>query len=192
MEELSRYVPPVAFLVLLLIGIFGLMRWSWRRRADRQSGQTGFYEYIAGGKAATGRQIGFATYVATTIAPSTLDRVTAYGLGMRARVGVSDVLDASTPLVTIDHPGRHLDIPWSDVEAVFTAPGMIGKWMGGEALIIIRWNLGGTLLDTGLRFETDEGHDLLLSIAESHGVLLTADEPDPSSRTTSSESQEIA
>jgi hypothetical protein len=87
-------------------------------------------------------------YVGTTMAGSWQDRVVAGGLGVRA--------DAVATL----HPegllvGRQgadpLFIPAGSVLRCSLEPGLAGKVVGAGGLLVVRWELGGNHVDTGLR-----------------------------------------
>ena len=172
-----RYLPPVLALLALFVLILLAMLAGWRRRARRQQTLGEPYVPNAGGGALTGTPLGRGVYVTTTLAAQPLERVTAHGLGPRSRATVSDLDDAGTPLLEIGREGAEdLLIPWDAVASVHTSGGMIGKWMGGEALAVVRWRLGETLVDTGLRFEDASGQDALLARAAQLGV---PHDPDP-------------
>lgn len=169
-----RYAPPVLALLGLFLLLLLLMLIGWRRRARSQEALGQPYQAYApidGGRALTGTLLGRGVYVTTTLAGQALERVTAHGLGPRSRAAVSDVLDARTPLLEIAREGADdLLIPWDAVASVHTSGGMIGKWMGGEALTVVRWRLGETLVDTGLRFDDAAGQDALLARAAALGI----------------------
>ncbi len=89
-----------------------------------------------------------ATYVSSTTAGDWLDRVAAHGLGARSSAQV-EVHDAG---VLLRRQGvADVFIPSAALRAVGTAPGMAGKFMGGDALVVLTWSPAGDhLLDTGL------------------------------------------
>lgn len=59
-----------------------------------------------------------------------------------------------------------LTIPAGSLAEITSGPGMAGKFVGGDGLLILRWRLGDQLLDTGLRLQRRADHDLLLSWKE--------------------------
>lgn len=161
-------LPPI--LILLAVFALGVLAawWSWHRRAVRQATQgiPAPYREIAGGKALSfNREWLSGTYVTTTLASRPLERIQAYGLGARSRATVNTTaLDAQMPLWMIDREGApDLLIPCDEILEVTTAPGMAGKWIGGDGLLVIRWRREGVEFDTGLRMDSRADHDLLLA-----------------------------
>ena len=100
-----------------------------------------------------------ATYVSTTTAGDWLDRVVAHDLGVRSAAVVT-VHEAG---VVIARTGaRDVFVPAASVLGVERTPGIAGKYVGGDGLVVIRWTTttsgAGTdedrpenALDTGLR-----------------------------------------
>jgi hypothetical protein len=41
---------------------------------------------------------------------------------------------------------------------------MVGKWVGGDGLAVITWQLGDTLVDTGFRLDRRADQDRLLAL----------------------------
>ncbi|WP_242496304.1 hypothetical protein [Xylanimonas protaetiae] len=95
-----------------------------------------------------------ATYVSTTLAGDWLARVGAHGLGDRAaaRVTVHDggVLVERTGATTVF-------LPTSALRSAGLAPGMAGKYVGADGLVVLTWlapsdgRVRALQLDTGLR-----------------------------------------
>ena len=160
----DRLVP-----VLLLAALFGLivaaMIRGWRRRGRSQ-------DHLGAPEDTTLDQRGEtvahgpvdAIYVDTVLAEQPLERVVAHGLGQRSKASVSLGEAGSWRLEREGAPD--LTIPGPDVAEVTAGPGMAGKFIGGDGLLIIRWRLGDQLLDTGLRLARRADHDLLLSWKE--------------------------
>ena len=152
--------------VLLLAALFALallaMAWGWRRRGRSQqhlpapdaSGLEPLGEGIAHGPVD-------AVYVDTVLAEQPLERVVAHGLGQRSKAAVSLGDGGSWHLEREGAPD--VTIPAAAVAELASGPGMAGKFIGGDGLLIIRWRLGDQLLDTGLRLALRADHDLLLS-----------------------------
>jgi hypothetical protein len=132
----------VAFVVLALLG----MRRGWRNRLARQAdlpplpgvpGDLGAPELTATG-----------LYVGTTFAGSWQDRVLHRGLGERA--------DAR---LALHRGGLHIERTGSDPifvprglwRGARLAPGLAGKVVGDGGLLVLRWQLGAALVDTGFR-----------------------------------------
>ncbi len=95
-----------------------------------------------------------ASYVSTTIAGDWLARVGAHGLGDPAAAHVT-VHDAG---VLIERTGTTpVFLPASALRAAGLAPGMAGKFVGTDGLVVLTWlapsdgNVRALQLDTGLR-----------------------------------------
>jgi hypothetical protein len=138
--------------VLGLVLVCVLAGWGlwigWRHRAGRQSGLP---ELPAApqtpGDALVPPLTGL--YVSTTTARNWQDRIVARGLGFRADAAVRLTGDG----VIIDRDGADpIFAPIKDLVEVTTAPGIAGKVMGqADGILIIRWRLGDTQLDSGIR-----------------------------------------
>lgn len=157
-----RYVPPILVLLALFVVLALLCWWGWRRRGrrDERAGLPAPEAARPPSEVRAGPLPG--TYVATARAEQHLERVTAHGLGMRSPVEVTVGEDGSWLLERTGAPS--LTIRSDQVEGITTAPGMVGKWIGGDGLLVIRWRLGPRLLDTGLRLDRREDHDRLLAL----------------------------
>ena len=156
---------PVLALAALFVVILVLMARGWRRRGRSQ-------QCLPAPSTATLPELGedtetgplAATYVCTVLAGRPLERVVAHSLGQRA---AAEVAVGSDGTWHIDREGTDaLTVPASAVEEVTAGPGMAGKFIGGDGVLILRWRLGDQLLDTGLRLARREDHDLLLSRKE--------------------------
>lgn len=156
---------PVLLLILLFALVLTAMARGWRRRGrsqqdlaapdDRTLEQLG--EGIAHGPVD-------AVYVDTVLADQPLERIVAHGLGQRSRARVTLGDRGSWRLEREGAPD--LTLPADSLDEVTSGPGMAGKFIGGDGLLILRWRLGDQLLDTGLRLARRADHDLLLSRKE--------------------------
>lgn len=87
------------------------------------------------------------TYVVTTQAGDWLQRVAAHGLGNRAAANVT----VSSWGVVIERIGEpDIAIAAEDIVSIDIVSGMVGKYMGKEAMPCITWQLNGVILDTGV------------------------------------------
>jgi hypothetical protein len=147
----SRQAVSTVVLALLVVVAFWAMRAGWRARTRRSSA---LVPALPVAPADLGTELLSpvdATYVSTTRAGDWLDRVTAQGLGVRSPARVS-VYDAG---VRIDRQGApDLFVPAAAVRGAAGAPGMAGKVVGGEGLVVLTWQADPADprgLDTGLR-----------------------------------------
>lgn len=95
-----------------------------------------------------------AVYVSTTVHGDWLARVGAHGLGDRSGAHAS-VHDGG---VLIERDGaRDLWVPVDAIRSAGLAPGMAGKYVGADGLVVLTWAVpeadgaAATLVDTGLR-----------------------------------------
>lgn len=89
-----------------------------------------------------------ATYVSSTTHGDWLDRVSAHDLGARSAASV-EVRDGGVLLRR--RGAADVFVPAAALRSVGTAPGMAGKFVGGEGLVVLTWApADGRALDTGL------------------------------------------
>lgn len=149
---------PYAAAVLLLAActalVFAAMYRGWRRRARRLI-VTELPALPAGSAPAEVPAID-GVYVASTLAGQPWERVSAQGLGVKSavRIQVLPAADASAPgggVLLTRRGARDVFIPAQRLRQVRRAGGMIGKVVETDGLVIVTWQAGDTLLDTGLR-----------------------------------------
>lgn len=106
------------------------------------------------------------TYVSTTFTGDWLARIGAHGLGDRSRAETT-VYDRG---VVVDRDGTApVYVPADALRAVGTAPGMAGKFVGRDGLVVLTWQLpadghaDATVVDTGLRLRHQTDNDRLLA-----------------------------
>lgn len=143
-------------LTLLVLAIFASLYWltwrGWKNRAARQSDVP-----IPTSAAPEGSPFGEAfddVYASTTTHGDWLDRIAVHGLGVRGnaqvRVGEAGVLFER-------EAAPDVFVPAEDVKGVQAAPRIAGKVIGGDGLVLVTWQLGNRVLDTGFhpRFRSD-------------------------------------
>lgn len=139
---------------------------GWRHRGQRQAG-LGPLPAVpnAPGDVLTPALKGL--YVSSTTAGNWQDRIVAQGLGVRAPAIVRLTEDG----VLIDREGADpIFVPVKDLIEVTTAPGIAGKVMGeADGILIIRWRLGETELDSGVR--ADDRDEQVEFLAAAKGLL---------------------
>jgi hypothetical protein len=88
-----------------------------------------------------------ATYLSSTLAGRPLERLAVHGLGVRSPAAV-EVDDAG---VLVRRPGSaDLYLPASAVRHVTAAAGIAGTAVGRARLVLIGWQAGETVVETGL------------------------------------------
>ncbi|SHE97786.1 PH-like domain-containing protein [Streptoalloteichus hindustanus] len=145
MERLLLSLLVLAFFVLCAAGMW----WGWRNRARRQAAVLPAFppapEALPGPElltAATG------VYVGTTTAGDWQDRVAVGDVGHRAAASLR-LTDAG--LLVERNGASPLWIPAESLREARTDRALAGKVMGPDGLLVVTWQLGEHLLDTGFR-----------------------------------------
>ncbi|MDR7380680.1 hypothetical protein [Promicromonospora iranensis] len=118
-----------------------------------------------------------AVYVSTTLHGDWLARVGAHGLGDRSNCLVS-VHDGG---VLVEREGAEdLWVPVNAIRSAGLAPGMAGKYVGADGLVVLTWavpeadDVAAALVDTGLRTRRAEDRGALVDAVR---YLLAAQQP---------------
>ena len=121
-----------------------------------------------------------ATYVSSTVAGDWLARVGAHGLGDRATARVA-VHDAG---VLIERDGADpLFVPAAALRRAALAPGMAGKYVGTDGLVVLTWvvpsdgKVRALEVDTGLRTRHPEDKSRLVDAVAHLLATETIDHP---------------
>ncbi|MBP2337833.1 hypothetical protein JOF41_004011 [Saccharothrix coeruleofusca] len=143
---MTRLLLTLAVLALFLLCLYGMWR-GWQRRARRQAeALPAFPSPPADPGVATMETTG--VYVGTTIGDDWQNRVAVGDIGHRAEA----VLRLTERGVLVDRTGASpLWIPAEDVRGARTARGLAGKVMAADGLLVVRWQLGEQVFDTGFR-----------------------------------------
>ena len=88
------------------------------------------------------------TYVCTTRADKPLERISVHELGLRTPAWL---LPIPQGIVCFRQGVEDFFIPRSDITDYGSSSGMIGKFVERDGLVLIRWWLGTTQVDTGFR-----------------------------------------
>jgi hypothetical protein len=168
----------IAVLLVVLAVVLLAMRAGWRGRAQRSATLVPVLPQVPAdelGGVRYGPVEG--TYVSTTVAGDWLDRVVAHDLGSRSPASAT-VYDAG---VLLSRRGaRDVFLPGAALRGVSLAPGIAGKVVGGEGVVVLRWEaVGGrgarfagdargvTVLETGLRLRRSADRQDLVSAVRS-------------------------
>ncbi|WP_315095243.1 hypothetical protein [uncultured Cellulomonas sp.] len=148
---MTRQAVSTVVLALVVVLVLWAMRAGWRARTRRSSALVPALPVAPADLGSTRLGPVDAVYVSTTRAGDWLDRVTAHDLGVRSRAQVT-VLDAG---VRITREGAaDVFVPAASLRGASTAPGMAGKVVGGDGLVVLTWQADPADprgLDTGLR-----------------------------------------
>lgn len=169
-------IPPqvsVTILILLALVILVGMWRGWRGRTRRSAALVTTLPQAPAQLGAPRTGPLAATYVSTTTAGDWLDRVATLDLGVRSKAE-AQVFDAG--LVIARTGATDLFVPATAITGTRLAPGMAGKFVGGEGLVVVTWTVvepvspgerrsrtGDTplALDTGLRLAHQADRDIL-------------------------------
>lgn len=139
--------------LLALLACFGMWR-GWRRMTRESAATLPSIPTAPAELGATRLGPLEATYVSSTTAGDWLGRVAAHDLGARSAAQV-EVHDSGVLLRR--RGATDVFVPADRLRAVGTAPGMAGKFVGGEGLVVLTWEPGGhdeahpdRVLDTGV------------------------------------------
>ncbi len=170
---MERALLVIGLLVICLLAAYGLRR-GWRSRAARQSHLPALPVLPPDpGPDLLPPLTGL--YVSTTTAGQWQDRIVTHTLGRRA-AGAARLLAAG---ICIERDGEvDIFVPAGDLVEVTTAPGIAGKVTGQrDGILIFRWLLGDTLLDSG--FRADDRDAQAEFVRRAGGVVQTAPEAAP-------------
>jgi len=141
----EKLVPALVVLGLLVVAI-ALMALGWRNRRKRQAA----LDVVPVPPAEIGEELARvkALYVATTLAGQPLERVVVGGLGFRAKAEIRiarggivlDLVGGATAFIALD-----------EIRGVGLASWTIDKGVDEDGLVFVRWELGGTAVDSYLR-----------------------------------------
>ncbi|MTE18172.1 hypothetical protein F0L17_03300 [Streptomyces sp. TRM43335] len=155
-QQVTDWAPRIAWVIGMLLVVallYWLMREGWKWRAVLQSDLPELPQAPADpGEprlTATGR------YHGTTTAGQWLDRIVAHGLGTRSRVE----LTLTEHGVDVSRPGAtDFFIPADRLRDARLDKGIAGKVLTEDGLLVITWEHGGRLLDSGFRFDRAAEH----------------------------------
>lgn len=145
--------------ILLVLVVFALialvlvaMRAGWRRRARLQVDVAEpLLPPDTMGEPAFGRVTG--VFVGSTSHGDWLDRIVVHDLGVRSRASA----EVGREGVAVRRQGaRDVLIPAACVRAAGMARGIAGKAYERDGVLVITWDLGGRLVDTGFRADDAE------------------------------------
>ncbi|MCM2393502.1 hypothetical protein [Streptomyces albipurpureus] len=144
----------VVGLLLFIALVYWLMRQGWKWRGSLQSGlpQLPAAPAEPGGTrlALTGR------YHGSTTAGQWLDRIVAHGLGVRSRVELT-LTDAGLSVVRTG--ATDFFVPQQALREVRLDKGIAGKVLADGGLLVITWEHGDTLIDSGFRSDRAAEHN---------------------------------
>ncbi|MGA4866608.1 hypothetical protein ACPB9J_28620 [Streptomyces lavendulocolor] len=143
----------VAGLLLFIALVYWLMRQGWKWRGSLQSGLPDLP--IAPEAPGTARLTMSGRYHGSTTAGQWLDRIVAHGLGTRSRVELT-LTDEGLEVV---RPGaRDFFVPAGRLRGARLDKGIAGKVLAEGGLLVVTWEHGDTLIDSGFRSDRAAEH----------------------------------
>lgn len=143
----------VVGLLLFIALVYWLMRQGWKWRGSLQSDLPELPQAPEVTGEATLRLSG--RYHGSTTAGQWLDRIVAHGLGVRSRVELT-LTDAGVDVV---RPGAaDFFVPAGQLRAARLDKGIAGKVLAEGGLLILTWQHGDRLLDSGFRSDRAAEH----------------------------------
>ncbi|MEV8365517.1 hypothetical protein [Streptomyces niveus] len=143
----------VVGLLLFIAFVYWLMRQGWKWRGSLQSDLPELPQAPQPPGEATLRLSG--RYHGSTTAGQWLDRIVAHGLGVRSRVELT-LTDAGVDVV---RPGAtDFFVPAGQLRAARLDKGIAGKVLAEGGLLILTWQHGDRLLDSGFRSDRAAEH----------------------------------
>ena len=157
--------------VAAVVGVLALMRRGWRHRGHRQADLPEPTALPLPGAAATpvvapdGDAVARCgpvegRYLATTATGDWLDRIVVHGLGVPSRAAVTVRDDG----VLVSRAGaRDLFVPRADLLEAQLGQAIAGAVYEEGGLVLLTWQLGDRVLDTGFRASHVDDHEQLVA-----------------------------
>ncbi|RDG34908.1 PH-like domain-containing protein [Streptomyces corynorhini] len=162
----------VVGLLLFIALVYWLMRQGWKWRGSLQSDLPAPPTAPEDPGEARLRTEG--RYHGSTTAGQWLDRIVAHGLGSRSRVELT-LTDAGLDVV---RPGANdFFIPADRLREARLDKGIAGKVLAEGGLLVVTWQLGDTLIDSGFRSERSAEHAAWVEAINSMNHLITTEGP---------------
>jgi hypothetical protein len=152
-------------LVLVVVAVFVLcaaaMWWGWRNRARRQAAALPAFPALPAWwrdgepERAPLLPVTSGVYVGTTTAGNWQDRIAVADIGFRA---AAQLVLFDGGLVVSRTGASPLWIPAETLRAARTDRALAGKVMSADGLLVVRWQLGDHLLDSGFRGDDKDSY----------------------------------
>ena len=152
---MERLALTLLVLAVFLLGVWGMWL-GWRRKAREQSARYAPFPQVPEADD-LGQELAATdgVYVATTPHGRWQDRIVTRGVGMRAPATVRRY---DSGVVVERHGAPSFFIPASAITEVTTARKMAGKVIGTDGLLVITWQHGDRLIDSGFRSDHAAEH----------------------------------
>lgn len=152
-----RILLVVAMLVVIALVLMAMRR-GWVHRARRQADIPAPPVPDAASMSTADPEV-TGVFLGTTIHGDWLDRVVVHDLGVRSRMRAEVRPEG---LALWRDGARDVLIPVSSLRGAGKARGIAGKAYERDGVLVVTWELGGRLMDTGLRADSAEDQAQLL------------------------------
>jgi len=154
------------FLTLIMFAIIGLSIWGmrigWRNRARREVAQP-VTELPTGLKQVS--QAVAARFAGTTISGNWLDRITNFDLGTPRGI---DLQIFEEGIYLSDQTKFKLWLAKNSITNITTSRGIAGDVVEKDGMLVITWQLGELLVDSGIRVSRHADHELIIKALENY------------------------
>ncbi|QMU76077.1 hypothetical protein GXW83_10370 [Streptacidiphilus sp. PB12-B1b] len=164
--HVSGYIGWTIGLVIVVGIVYWLMRQGWQWRRTMQSGLPELP--VAPGRTTEPVLELEGRYLGTTTAGNWLDRVVAHHLGARSLVELTLTAEG---LTVVRPASADFFIPVAALRGARTDQRIVGKVVPEGGLLVVVWEHGGTLLDSGFRADHPSEHENWVTAIE---VLMKA------------------
>ncbi|MFE9066157.1 hypothetical protein [Streptomyces violaceusniger] len=172
----------VVGLLLVIALVYWLMREGWKWRGTLQGGLPELPQAPSGPGDPELTMSG--RYHGSTTAGQWLDRIVAHGLGTRSRVE----LTLTDQGVSVIRPGaQDFFIPAAELRGARLDKGIAGKVLAEGGLLVITWQLGEKLIDSGFRSDHAAEHPAWVDALTSLNHTDQSDQNNPSNQTEGAE-----
>ncbi|MFF1419074.1 hypothetical protein [Streptomyces sp. NPDC058280] len=159
-------------LLLFIAFVYWLMRQGWKWRGSLQSGLPALP--TAPETPGEARLSMAGRYHGSTTAGHWLDRIVAHGLGARSRVELT-LTDAGLEVV---RPGANdFFVPAGCLREARLDKGIAGKVLAEGGLLIVTWQHGDTLIDSGFRSDRSAEHPAWVEAVNAMNPSITTEGP---------------
>jgi hypothetical protein len=162
MTRSPAWVPVLILFGLLFLAYLG-MWWGWRRRGRRHD-LPPLVEVPAGTDRPTPVLQAGGRYFGTTTSGNWLDRVVARGLGARSTCRLS----LSEEALDVDRMAGSFRVPATALRGARHERGLAGKVVPPHGLLVVTWQHGDLLLDTGFRLTEFDLRGRARSVGDEH------------------------
>lgn len=164
-------------LLLFVALVYWLMRQGWQWRRTLQGGLPALPQAPEAAGEPLLRAEG--RYHGSTTAGQWLDRIVAHGLGVRSRAALT-LTPQGLEVERTGAPGFF--VPAAALRGARLDKGIAGKVLTEGGLLVVTWEHGGTLLDSGFRLHTAAEHpawvERINDLSGDSVVAFTATRPD--------------